>query len=81
MELVCNKLGFPNLFVVDSVGNSGGLTLFWGDDIVVDIQNFNQRHINEVVKNQNLEVLWKFMGFYGQLDVTKRYEAWNLLKF
>jgi hypothetical protein len=64
MELVHCRLGFPNLFMVDSVGKSRGLVLFWGDDMVVDIQNFSQQHINGVVKNKNLEVLWKFTGFY-----------------
>jgi hypothetical protein len=42
MEIIHYKMGFSNLFVVDSVGKSGGLALFWGDDIEVEIQNFSQ---------------------------------------
>jgi hypothetical protein len=33
------KFGFDNVFVVDSVGRSGGLALFWSSDAVVEIQN------------------------------------------
>jgi exonuclease III len=46
MEAIRHKLGFPNVFVVDSVGKGGGLALFWEEDIIVDIQNFSLRHIN-----------------------------------
>lgn len=31
------KLGFKNIFSMDSLGHSGGLVLLWRDDIQVDI--------------------------------------------
>jgi hypothetical protein len=31
------KLGFKNIFAMDSLGHSGGLVLLWRDDIQVDI--------------------------------------------
>lgn len=46
MELIKFKMGFQNMFVVDCVRRSGGLVLFWKDDIEVEIQNFSRRHIN-----------------------------------
>ena len=47
------KLGFLNLFVVDSVGKSRGLALLWGEDVVIDIQNYSHRHINDIVKTMD----------------------------
>jgi exonuclease III len=80
MDVVRYKLGFPNLFVVDSIGKSGGLALLWGDEIIVDIQNYSHRHINGVIKTPMVDVQWKFTGFYGHPDVNKRQESWDLLK-
>jgi hypothetical protein len=74
-------VGFPNLFVVDSVGKSGGLALFWEEDVIIDIQNYSQRHINGIIQNQNYATPWKFTWFYEHPDVNKRQEAWSLLQF
>jgi hypothetical protein len=37
MEWLRVKLGFNGLFVVDSIGKSGGLALLWIDDIGLEI--------------------------------------------
>jgi hypothetical protein len=31
------KIGFDGVFVVDPVGRSGGLTLFWKDEVQLEI--------------------------------------------
>ena len=80
MEWIRCKLGFKNLFVVDSVGKGGGLALFWNEDVNVDIQNFSPRHINGLVTTPHVDQQWRFTGFYGQLDGSKRSEGWELLK-
>jgi hypothetical protein len=80
MKLIWYKLGSLSMFMVDCVGKGGGLALLWGDDILVDIQNYSQRHVNGVITTPISDVQWKFMGFYGHLEVAKRQEAWDLLK-
>jgi hypothetical protein len=80
MESIRRKLEFSNILTVDSVGKSGGLALLWGDAMLVEIQNYSQRYINGIVWCSKREEPWKFTGFYGQRDVTKRHEAWVLLK-
>jgi hypothetical protein len=80
MENVRTKIGLNNMFVVESIGKSGGLTLFWEEECKVEIKNFSHRHINAIVCDQLLNVEWKFTSFYGQPDASKRFEAWNLLK-
>jgi hypothetical protein len=80
MEVIRYKLGFKCMFVVDCVGKSGGLALLWGDEILVEIQNFSHRHINGVIQSICSDATWKFTGFYGHPNVAKRQEAWSLLK-
>jgi hypothetical protein len=46
MERIQCKLGFLNMLVVNSMGKSGGLVLFWEDEVGVEIQNYSSRHIN-----------------------------------
>ncbi|XP_059450845.1 uncharacterized protein LOC132181612 [Corylus avellana] len=81
MEGIRMKLGFGNMFVVDCVGWSGGLVLFWEDGSGVEIQNFSHQHINAIVSNQNHSMEWKFTGFYGHPEASKRNEVWDLLKY
>ncbi|XP_059431505.1 uncharacterized protein LOC132165008 [Corylus avellana] len=80
MESIRCKLEFASMFVVESVGKSGGMALLWGEDVNVTIQNFSQRHINGVVKISDDGVPWKFTGFYGHPEVAKRSESWALLQ-
>ena len=59
-----------------------GVWLFlWGEEIIVDIQNYNLRHINRIVQTPKLQTKSKFTSFYGNPKANKRKEAWNLLKF
>jgi hypothetical protein len=80
LEIIRSKLGFENMFVVDCVGKSGGLVLFWEEGWEVEVQNYSHRHINAIVHDQNLNADWKLTCFYGHPDPTKRHEAWDLLK-
>ncbi|KAK3221776.1 hypothetical protein Dsin_008801 [Dipteronia sinensis] len=40
------KLGFCSKIVVDSIGRSGGLCLFWNDNVTVNLVTFSQGHID-----------------------------------
>ena len=46
----------------------------------MEIQNFSPWHINGIVTTPLSNQRWKFTGFYGQPDVAKRNEGWDLLK-
>jgi hypothetical protein len=81
MERVRIKLGFPSMFVVESVGRSGGLALFWSSEVVMEIINFSRRHIYAKVLTAGRGLLWKLTSFYGHPEASKRHEAWSLLRF
>ena len=57
------------------------MALLWSHDVEVEIQNFSQRHINDVtIVPRNKTTTWKFSGFYGHPNPTKRHEGWALLR-
>jgi hypothetical protein len=72
-------LGFQSVFVIDCMGQSGGLTLFWSIDLTIEIQNYSRQHINAIVKAEENGQPWKFIGFYGHPEVGHQTESWNLL--
>ena len=46
MASTSQKVGFKNMFVVDSVGWSGGSALLWSDEVFLEIQKYSRQHIN-----------------------------------
>lgn len=41
-------------FIVDSIGGSGGLMLFWKDSFDIHIKSFYQGHIDCVIRHSHL---------------------------
>jgi exonuclease III len=80
IEFLRYKLGFDQIFVVDSVGRSEGLALLWHDELQLSIQNFSRRHINVMITRKNDGVEWKFSGFDGHPNAAKRREAWAIMR-
>lgn len=46
------KLHFAHYFVVEKVGLSSGLALFWGDGLDVRLCSFNKYHINVTIQEE-----------------------------
>ena len=57
------------MFMVESVGRSGGLALLWSDEISLEIQNYSCRHTNAKITSSVNVLEWKFKGFYGHLKL------------
>jgi len=81
MEVICKKIGFDRVFVVDPIGRSRGLAFLWNSESAVEVYNYSRCHINIVVKDGTNNPLWKFTGFYGNPDCARRADSWDLLKF
>ncbi|KAL0462161.1 UNVERIFIED_CONTAM: hypothetical protein Slati_0103700 [Sesamum latifolium] len=65
---------------VDSRGKSGGLALLWQKTVEVQLQSFSHYHIDVSVRTEESEIWWRFLGVYGEPDVTKWMGFWNLLR-
>lgn len=74
------SLGFSSAFGVSSVGRSGGLCLFWKDDVVsFSTVSFSQNHVcGDVVSRGNFH--WRFVGIYGWPEEENKHKTWSLIK-
>ncbi|KAK3211754.1 hypothetical protein Dsin_016460 [Dipteronia sinensis] len=79
LEYLRVKLGFTGKLVVNSVGRSGGLCLFWSTNVIVDLLSFSPAHIDVSIRHDNI-LKWRFTGFYGHPDTALRSHSWTLLR-
>jgi exonuclease III len=79
MDGIRRTLNYENMLIVDCIGRSGALAMLWREGLGIEVQNYNNRHINAKVSPFN-ERAWFFIGFYGHPEWHKRGEAWSLLK-
>jgi len=75
MGYVRDQCEFKHGLIVPSDGSSGDLALFWRKEVTVHIQNFSSSHINAFVDGW-----WHLIGFYVNLETSRRSESWSLLK-
>ncbi|KAL0358468.1 UNVERIFIED_CONTAM: hypothetical protein Sangu_0696200 [Sesamum angustifolium] len=88
METKCRSFGiervkkFLNMhgLAVDSIGKGGGLALLWDKEVFVDLVSFSRYHMDARVQLREGEDYWRFTGFYGEPDSSKRAVSWDLLK-
>ena len=80
METLCSKskldsiklkLGFNRLIVVDRVGRSGGLALFWRSSATVSLLSYARNFIDVHVEVAGLGD-WRLTGFYGFPESFRR---------
>lgn len=69
----------PNMLVVDSVGASGGLALFWRNEIDITLKSMSENHIDVVVKEAD-GLKWRFTGIYGESRSEEKNNTWELLR-
>ena len=63
---------YKNGFIVPNRGSSGGLALFWKQEIRLDIQTYSHSHVDAWVDGGNGIGWWHLTGFYGEPDTSKR---------
>ncbi|TXG54013.1 hypothetical protein EZV62_019269 [Acer yangbiense] len=68
-----------SVFTVDRIGQGGGLSLLWKNDIEVSIRSFTKGHIDAVIKDSD-SLVWRFTGFYGEPIPSFRMHSWSLLR-
>ncbi|TXG51391.1 hypothetical protein EZV62_023915 [Acer yangbiense] len=78
-ERIRVSLDFNGSLCVDSVGNSDGLLLLWKHSNKVLVVSFSSGHIDARVCKED-GFLWRFIGFYGEPNASKRHVSWALLR-
>ena len=80
MDGVKRKINRQQGLVVPSRKRAGGLALLWRNSLQVDIMSYSPRHIDAVVSEEQGRQKWRFTGFYGQPETSKKGESWSLLE-
>lgn len=73
------KHGFAQCFSVDRVGRSGGLAIFWRNNVHCEITSYSRNHINVNFFN-NTVASWSVSCFYGYPERTRRKDSWDFLR-
>ncbi|XP_021743457.1 uncharacterized protein LOC110709547 [Chenopodium quinoa] len=80
LELIRNRCSFTNGLCISSSGRSGGIGLWWNNNLTVNISGFSAHHIcGEVCNNEN-EPRWRLVGIYEWPEATNKHLTWNLMR-
>jgi hypothetical protein len=80
IESLTRSLGINKSFAVSSSGRSGGLGLFWNNEIMIEVLPYSQYHLDVIVSEQGQED-WRLTVVYGEVQVSERHKTWDMLKF
>jgi hypothetical protein len=74
------KLGMPNMLVKDCEGQSGGLVLFWKNEVNLRQVGLQSRyHIDTEIMEKD-GFVWRFTGIYGEPKTEERDKTWQLMR-
>ena len=79
VENLVESLGYNKSFAVNSSGRSGGLGIFWKDEINVEVIGYSKYHIDVLIDDMiDMQVRATFV--YGEAQVPERYKTWDTLR-
>ena len=81
LQKVRDRCGFKQGLIVPSVGNSGGLALFWKNELQVNVIKYSLSNIDVEVNSGDAIGWWHLTGFYLNPDTACREESWSRLKY
>jgi len=79
VEGLKNSLSFDNAFAISSNGRSGGLGIFWNNNIKMEFLPYLQYHIDTIVTEVGCDP-WRLMCVYGEAQTSERFKTWDMLK-
>lgn len=74
-----SRLGLRGFAGVSCVGFSGGLALFWNDQLHVEVKELNARFIDVYIHASATAPLWRLTCVYGEPRVENRHLMWSQL--
>ncbi|XP_074342205.1 uncharacterized protein LOC141679663 [Apium graveolens] len=73
------KFGFAQCFSVDRVGRSGGLAIFWRNNVNCEVTSYSRNHVNVNFLNNGAAV-WSPSCFYGCPESDRMRTSWNIIR-
>ncbi|XVF85102.1 hypothetical protein PTKIN_Ptkin17bG0091500 [Pterospermum kingtungense] len=80
MERLRVRWQHKSCLTVQAFDRSKGLTLLWHSNIEVEIQSYSAFHIDANVLDLQLNVWWRFTGFYGHYVASRKVQSWDFLR-
>jgi hypothetical protein len=80
MRRLRHRLGLKGFAGFSSEGLSGGLALFWHEQISVEVQSINARYIDAYVRLSPNAPQWRLTCVYGEPRVENRPLMWDTLR-
>lgn len=74
---ICNKMGYENWLRVEAVGFSGGIWIFWKDNLHLEIVQSHPQFVILRVK-KDTATPWFLSIVYGSPDSTLRKRLWMI---
>ena len=72
VEALAGTFGYDNSFAVDSRGRSGGIGIFWNNEIKLEILGYSDYHVDCSVEEVGFEP-WRATVVYGEAQTHLRY--------
>ena len=72
-------LSYDHCFAVKSDGRSGGLAIYWNNDLSLKVLKFSQVVIDAEIREAGKEP-WRVSCFYGVADRRFRFRTWDTMK-
>ena len=79
MRWIKGRIDFDGCFIVSTIGRGGGLALLRRTRVNVWVDSFSKYYIDSII-NGGSESAWTLIGFYGELDTSRRDEGSNMLR-
>jgi exonuclease III len=71
VEGLASTLGYDRAFAISSSGRSGGIGIFWNNEINIEILPYSQYHLDAIVSSDLMES-WRLTCVYGEAQVRER---------
>jgi hypothetical protein len=77
---LARTLGFDRCFAVSNLGRSGGLGMFWKNNISFTILPYSQYPIDAVLSEVGKDP-WRVTGVSREAETSEQFKTWDMLKF
>jgi hypothetical protein len=80
MRRLRGRLGLKGFTCLDSEGRSGGLAMFWSENLHVEVQEVTTRYIDMFLRLSPQQPLWHLTCVYGEPRVENQHNMWSQLQ-
>lgn len=79
LETVQRNIDFEHKWSVPKEGRGGGIALFWKASVNLEVVDSSNYYIDILIE-KGTDNEWRFTGFYGEPETSRRTEAWDSLR-